>query len=216
MVGEQPGQRGETSRCPRVGGRLRVETTRAPIQAAGDGGFAATPVRARPRALRYDFMPCLHPIQSNRNERPPNRAFASKRRGRYDRTLLRPGTAAFPVRAPRWPIPVAFANPRVGVRMRLVVIPCQTASNDFFQNPILHSPKFAQSASRAEVVRIDPCGESVLGPSLCSPLDEHLAALRVALAHDWKAKAHGGRATKIPCRQLVTLLHDFKCELRNS
>ena len=54
---------GGTSRRPRGEGTLRGETIRAPIQAVGDGGVATTPVRARPRALRYDSIPCLRPIQ---------------------------------------------------------------------------------------------------------------------------------------------------------
>jgi hypothetical protein len=52
-----------TSRRPQGEGTLRGQTIRAPIQAVGDGGVATTPVRARPRALRYDSMPCLRPIQ---------------------------------------------------------------------------------------------------------------------------------------------------------
>ena len=55
--------RPETSWRPRVDGRLRVETTRAPIQAAGDRGVAATRVRARSRALRYDSLPSRRLIQ---------------------------------------------------------------------------------------------------------------------------------------------------------
>jgi hypothetical protein len=59
-----PNQIGKIARRPRGDAALRVETTRAPIQATGDGGVAAAPVRARPWALRYDFLTRLHPIQS--------------------------------------------------------------------------------------------------------------------------------------------------------
>jgi hypothetical protein len=55
--------RGGTSRHARARGALQVAVTRVPIQAAGDGG-AATPVRARPRALKLDFIPCRPPTQS--------------------------------------------------------------------------------------------------------------------------------------------------------
>ena len=64
-------QGGGTSPRPRVGGTRQVETTRAPIQAAADGGAATASVRARPRALRYDFLPCRRQIQTTAtNGRP--------------------------------------------------------------------------------------------------------------------------------------------------
>jgi hypothetical protein len=46
-------------------------------------------------------MYCLHQIQPAGYVRPPDHALASKRRGRYARTLLWPGTAALLVRLRR-------------------------------------------------------------------------------------------------------------------
>ena len=59
------------------------------------------PVRARPRALRYDFIPNLHPTARSATKRRPHHALKDKRRDRFTRTLLRPGTAALRVRPPR-------------------------------------------------------------------------------------------------------------------
>ena len=72
------GQEGETSRHAWVNGALQVKTSRTPNQKAGDGGLAATPLRANPRALRYDSMPSF---------KPPLRAAASSR---FRRQATRP------------------------------------------------------------------------------------------------------------------------------
>jgi hypothetical protein len=89
---------------------LRLAATRTPIQATGDGSIAATPVRARPRALRYDSIHAA--TQFNAPQRMAAALFfGQERRGRYAHTLLpvlrstaeggRPGPAALLVRGRR-------------------------------------------------------------------------------------------------------------------
>jgi len=87
-------------------------------------GRRGCPVRACPRALRYDFLPRLHPIQSAATN---GRLIALSATSNVAAMVARLSGRGRPLRArpPRWPIPVEFADPRTGVRKRLVVKPCQ-------------------------------------------------------------------------------------------
>jgi hypothetical protein len=63
-VEDRPGQRGGTSRCPRGKGTLRVETTCAPIQAAGgrprfDGAHPAFDLDCGDRSPLWNEETCL-------------------------------------------------------------------------------------------------------------------------------------------------------------
>jgi hypothetical protein len=131
---EPPGTRGAAAR-----GELRPLALQFKQPARG---VAATPDRARPRALKLDFIPCRHPTQSTTTNGHPIT---------FSQPIARAAMLAGCCGRGR-PLSGAFPS-----RRRSTDVRCQTVSNrvkPLFQNHPPNSCKFAPFASKFPCLRI--------------------------------------------------------------